>query len=52
MLNLYVVIRAGSFSRHVVDMASLCEYYDLNTTILRTQSLEAGVGVDGYRGES
>ena len=29
MLNLYVVIRAGSFSRHAVDMPSLCEYYDL-----------------------
>ena len=29
MLNLYVVNRAGSFSRHAVDMPSLCEYYDL-----------------------
>ena len=36
MLNLYVVNRAGSFSRHAVDMPSLCEYHDLygvNTTI-------------------
>ena len=29
MLNLYVVICAGSFSHHAVDMPSLCEYYDL-----------------------
>ena len=29
MLNLYVVIRAGSFSRHAVDMLSLCVYQDL-----------------------
>ena len=27
MLTLFVVIRAGSFSRHAVDMPSLCEYY-------------------------
>ena len=32
MLNLYVVNRAGSFSRHAVDMPSLCEYYDLYAT--------------------
>ena len=29
MLNLYVVSRAGSFSRHAVHMLSLCDYYDL-----------------------
>ena len=29
MLNLSVVIRVGSFSRHAVYMNSLCEYYDL-----------------------
>ena len=30
MLDLYVVIRAGSFSRHAVDMHSLCAYYELH----------------------
>ena len=29
MLNLYVVSRTGSFSRHAVHMLSLCEYLDL-----------------------
>ena len=29
MLNLYVVIYAGSFSHHSVDMHALCEYYHL-----------------------
>ena len=29
MLNLYVVKRAGSFSRHAVHILSLCVYYDL-----------------------
>ena len=29
MLNLYVVSRAGSFSRHAVHMLPLCDYYDL-----------------------
>ena len=29
MLNLYAVVRAGSFSRLAVDTPSLCEYYDL-----------------------
>ena len=29
MLNVYVVIHAGSFSHHAVDMSSLCEFYDL-----------------------
>ena len=29
MLNLYVVICAGSFSRHAVDVHSLCEYNHL-----------------------
>ena len=29
MLNLYVLSHAESFSRHTVDMHSLCEYYNL-----------------------
>ena len=29
ILNLYVVIGAGSFSHHEVDLYYLCEYYNL-----------------------
>ena len=29
ILNLYVLVRAGSFSRHTIDMRSQCGYYDL-----------------------
>ena len=29
MLNLYVVIRAGPFWHHIVDMHSPFEYYDI-----------------------
>ena len=29
VLDLYVLVRAGSFSRHAVDMRSQCGYYDI-----------------------
>ena len=32
MFSLYVVIRAGSFLRHAVNMPSLCIFFDLYST--------------------
>ena len=39
MLYLYVVICAGSFSCHVVDMPSLCEYYNLYDDVQQCSSM-------------
>ena len=37
MFSLYVVICAGSFLRHAIDMDSLCEHYNLYGSNLSTQ---------------
>ena len=38
MFNLYVVMRAGSFSRDAVDMPSLREYYYLYGFLYRLKA--------------
>ena len=45
MLNLYVVILAGSFSRHAVDIHSLCECYNLYGCEKFDHLVEVGVEV-------